>query len=173
MRRTAFASAGAALAAAVLVLSAVVALGSIPDNTGTIYGCYSKTTGMVRVIDQDAGATCRRSEKELNWNEQGPPGPSQLFVSLREEARTITVPPNTPEGVGVASACLAGEVVVGGGITARTAGLEQLTMLSVGPFFDGSRSGWGVDWYNDTSAPVTVQVTIGAECVPGTMTVAQ
>lgn len=53
-----------------------VAYASIPGAGGTISGCYSKLTGLLRVIDTDAGRRCLTGEQAVSWNQRGPAGPS-------------------------------------------------------------------------------------------------
>jgi hypothetical protein len=60
--------AGAALAAG------TVAFAAIPDNGGTIHGCYQKNVGNLRVIEPSAGDSCRPSEVEISWSQTGPRG---------------------------------------------------------------------------------------------------
>ncbi|MDX6639536.1 MAG: hypothetical protein QOF12_547 [Solirubrobacteraceae bacterium] len=49
-----------------------VALGAIPDSsTGLISGCFSNSTGALRVIDRQAGATCASGETSLQWSQRG------------------------------------------------------------------------------------------------------
>ena len=52
----------------------IEAIASIPDAHGVIHGCYSKSTGALRVIDS-AKHKCPRGTKALNWNQRGPRGP--------------------------------------------------------------------------------------------------
>lgn len=72
------------LAGSIVVGGAVVASASIPSAGGTIQGCYTNknllngslnTSGVLRVIDQGAGETCRSGETALSWNQTGPQGP--------------------------------------------------------------------------------------------------
>jgi hypothetical protein len=65
---------GLALALVFLLAAGGVAAAAIPASNGVITGCYSKTTGALRVIDAEAGATCAKSEKRVTWNQQGPRG---------------------------------------------------------------------------------------------------
>jgi hypothetical protein len=62
---------------ATLAVSATsLALAAIPDsNTGVITGCHNQLTGVLRVIDAQAGAKCLLGEKQLTWNQTGPQGP--------------------------------------------------------------------------------------------------
>jgi len=60
----------------VLVLSvAGLAFGSIPDNAGVIHGCYKMNSGKLRVVDSEAGQSCRNHETALDWSQIGPAGP--------------------------------------------------------------------------------------------------
>jgi hypothetical protein len=60
-----------ATTAAVLLGAGGLAWASIPDSgTGLIHGCYSTSTGALRVIDP-ATATCHTGEASLNWNAHG------------------------------------------------------------------------------------------------------
>ena len=60
----------------VIVLSvAGVAFGAIPDSDGVIHGCHLKMDGGLRVVDTEAGETCRNGETDLVWNQTGPQGP--------------------------------------------------------------------------------------------------
>jgi hypothetical protein len=66
-----------AVALAALVLAAGgVAFATIPDSDGTIHGCYGKSSGNLRVVE--SANDCRNNETALNWNQQGPPGPSSV-----------------------------------------------------------------------------------------------
>jgi len=64
---------GVGVAAAVTVGAGVV-LATIPDASGVIHACYTKSTAALRVID-DGVMTCKSGETELTWNVQGVPGP--------------------------------------------------------------------------------------------------
>jgi len=64
------------LAAVVLLVAlgaASFALASIPSSTGVINACYARD-GSIRLIDTDAGQSCRRRETLLSWNQRGPQG---------------------------------------------------------------------------------------------------
>src|SRR5688500_16691884 len=51
------------------------AYAAIPNSTtGKISACYNSTNGQLRVIDRQAGATCKNPEKLLEWNSEGAPG---------------------------------------------------------------------------------------------------
>jgi hypothetical protein len=88
-RRLAF----VAVQAIVLVLcSGMLVAASIPDSTtGVISACYTKSS--VRIIDAQAGETCKKGETLLPWNQRGPrgeqglPGPASL-TALQDTACT-------------------------------------------------------------------------------------
>src|SRR5262245_48023941 len=64
------------------VAGGAFAYASIPDSGGVIHGCYTPggtTAGKLRVINTDAGQSCKATANPLNWNQQGvqgPPGPA-------------------------------------------------------------------------------------------------
>ena len=68
---------------AVGTVAALVAGGTayatIPSSNGSVNGCYEKRTGILRVIDAEAGAKCLSIETPISWNQQGVqgnPGPA-------------------------------------------------------------------------------------------------
>jgi hypothetical protein len=82
-------------------MGAAVAVAAIPDEVGMIHGCV-KTSGDLRVIDSEAGQTCKRGETALNWNQRGP------ATSVR-----------TAAGFGPTTAgCDGGDPATGGGVSA-------------------------------------------------------
>lgn len=67
----------AALAA--LAGATSIALATIPGANGVISGCYNKASGLLRVVDAEAGESCGAAEQAIQWNQtgpQGPPGPA-------------------------------------------------------------------------------------------------
>ena len=64
----------AALAVAVLAGTGYAA---IPDGGGVIHGCYDKVGGQVRNFDSQTNTPkkCGLQEVQINWNQQGIPGP--------------------------------------------------------------------------------------------------
>jgi hypothetical protein len=54
------------------VIGAGVAYAAIPDSSGVIHGCYSKT-GALSVID--SSQTCGKGTTTLDWNQSGQQGP--------------------------------------------------------------------------------------------------
>ena len=59
--------------AGLMTAGVILVRATIPDPTGVIYGCYSKSGGL-RVID-NAVAACNPNETQLTWNQTGPAGP--------------------------------------------------------------------------------------------------
>jgi hypothetical protein len=55
---------------ALLVALGGVAFGSIPGPGGVVKGCYSKSTGSLRVIDSKKHCSTKH-ERTLSWNQQG------------------------------------------------------------------------------------------------------
>jgi hypothetical protein len=58
------------LATAMLAGAAGIALATIPGATGVINGCYEKRTGLLRVIDAEAGKKCTQWETPISWSQQ-------------------------------------------------------------------------------------------------------
>ena len=88
-----------------------------------------------------------------------------LNVTLRESARTFALAPG--QTTIVASVCGSGEVVLGGSATAASVGVTQ-TWSSL--FYDGSFSGWAVEYRNDTTSPVSAYAQTAALCTAGALT---
>jgi len=61
-------------AALIVVGTSALALG-ILGGGGTIDACYEPTTGVVRLIDPEAGEACLTVERSISWNQAGPQGP--------------------------------------------------------------------------------------------------
>jgi len=69
----------AAATATAIVVTSSFAIAAIPNSsTKVITGCYLKTSGTLRVIDKQANKTCKTTEIELSWNQQGLTGNSGL-----------------------------------------------------------------------------------------------
>ena len=62
--------------AVVLVLSSgMIVSASIPDSQTDVFSaCLSKSTGAIRLIDAQAGETCKKGEALVQWNKTGPQG---------------------------------------------------------------------------------------------------
>jgi hypothetical protein len=76
----AFPKLAAATAVLALGVGAAAASGAIPSGSdGMIHGCYQKpgllaNPGDLRVIDKEAGQSCRSNETALPWNQKGAKG---------------------------------------------------------------------------------------------------
>jgi hypothetical protein len=62
------------LLAALAALLAGVAYATIPDADGQIDACADRGAGQLRVINAQAGATCKNSETPLSWSTVWPRG---------------------------------------------------------------------------------------------------
>jgi hypothetical protein len=113
MAVTAFWSRTTALIAIVaLFLVGGVAWAAIPGSNGVITGCRHNSTGALRVIDAEAGATCAGNETQLTWNQQGPQGPAGI-VGFYSRSSEQTVPGSSNQTIGMD--CLAGDIAVSAG----------------------------------------------------------
>jgi hypothetical protein len=67
---------GASALGAVVVLGAgaAMATATIPAEDGVIHGCFNKSGGQIRVIDESV-RDCDSNETELDWNVRGAAGP--------------------------------------------------------------------------------------------------
>jgi hypothetical protein len=61
-------------AAAICVIIGGIVYATIPDASGVIHACYSKSTSAIRIID-DSVTNCKSGETSLQWNVAGPIGP--------------------------------------------------------------------------------------------------
>jgi hypothetical protein len=87
-----------------------VAWASIPGSSGIIDGCYSKTTGAVRVIVR-GGRHCSRSEAPLSWGQNGGSG-----QAVRQNFVSFPVGQSPPGIERVSVSCGTGYVATGGGL---------------------------------------------------------
>jgi len=88
-----------------------------------------------------------------------------LNVVLRETSRTFALAPG--QTTIVAAACAGGETVVGGSPTAAS---TNVTQTGSSLFYDGTLSGWAVEYRNGGAATVSAYAQTGALCTPGTLT---
>ena len=67
-----------------------VAVAQIPSTDGTVTACMIKPGGTIRLIDAEAGATCKKGEQLVSWNSQGQPGADGVsgYVSVDREVIT-------------------------------------------------------------------------------------
>jgi hypothetical protein len=57
---------------ALVVACGGLAVAAVPGPSGVIRGCYSRSTGALRVLRK--ATKCKHGERPLSWNQQGPPG---------------------------------------------------------------------------------------------------
>jgi hypothetical protein len=70
-----YANVMATVAAFAAIAGGTFAIAAIPDRQGRINSCYvkkGKKKGQVRLL---ASGKCKRSERQVSWNRQGPTGP--------------------------------------------------------------------------------------------------
>jgi hypothetical protein len=155
-------------AVVLVLLSSAVALAAIPSAEGTIHGCRDNRSGVLRVIDAEAGQTCTTKETALTWNQQGQPGPigpagpqgpagpaGQNGVSGHEvvfTAFTALANDRTTAAVG----CPSGKKVVGGGYT--TSGADADVEVTDSAPQHPHWTAWVVGVRNGTSANVFSQI---------------
>lgn len=91
------------------------AVSGIPGSDGQLHGCYSKSSGSLRLVK--SGKKCRKGEKAIAWSQrgargvagasgatgatgaggpQGPVGPSDAFAASRVDGPAISVTADTP-----------------------------------------------------------------------------
>jgi len=54
-------------ACACVAIAAGIGYAAIPDGGGVISACYVKKTGELRVVDAEADASCRKTERAISW----------------------------------------------------------------------------------------------------------
>jgi hypothetical protein len=144
-----------ALGGLLAVAGVGVASGSIPSSSdGVIHGCYQKpgllaNPGAVRVIDEEAGDTCRNDETAFQWNSKGvkgdtgpegprgktgpegpagPQGPSGVVSGRQTVTFTRTVAGSGNNAIATA-VCPAGKAALTGGArVGEGPSLARLTM---------------------------------------------
>lgn len=114
-----------------------VAHAAIPGSGGMISGCYQKAQGQLRVIDAEAGDSCRASEQALSWGQQGPqgaqgvpgpagpqgpagpkgdPGSTPTLSLYRVSGPSVTIPAGAVRGL--FAHCNGSDLATGGGFNA-------------------------------------------------------
>lgn len=88
-----------AVSAGILAVAGGVAYATIPNSTtAVISGCYGKTTGLLRVIDAQAGKKCTILEVPISWNQKGEPGDDGLPGADGEDGTDGAQGPPGPQG---------------------------------------------------------------------------
>jgi hypothetical protein len=73
-----------------LVAAVGVAAGAIPDSGGTINACYTKTGGILRVVDTDKNQHCISAvENQISWGQRGPQGEPGPAGTTGQDAKTV------------------------------------------------------------------------------------
>ncbi len=173
-RRLVLGAAGAVVVGAVGVSAAYA---SIPDQ-GVYTGCYNVRTGALRVVDPAKQQCNTTSEKQITWNQQGPPGPPGETGAagpagadaLAQVSYAKGSPVDVPPGAWIqfdAKCDGLNEVAISGGVRGAMATGWRLVYTS--PGYNTVR-----DWHfggvntGDTTATVTPYAT----CVPGAASLA-
>ena len=140
-----------------------IAYASIPDSAGVIHGCYGKSNGQLRVIDE--GQSCKNNETALDWNEQGPQGlqgpqggkgdkgdkgDAGRGIGTQYERFVSTVVQPGASGF-VDAQCDSGDLLLSGGFAAT----PNLAVTSSVPerIAGGGFVGWSTDGINTATTP--------------------
>jgi hypothetical protein len=95
-----------------------------------------------------------------------PTPPPGLKVVLREYGRSFVLAPG--ETGGVSSVCLPGETVLSGSATNIPA---NVTLVYSSLAYDGTNSGWTIEYKNNGAEPANVYAATSALCTAGTLTI--
>ena len=90
---------------------------------------------------------------------------SGLQVVLREYGRDFVLAPG--ETGGVTSICLPGETVLSGSATSIP---PNATLVYSSLAYDGTHSGWTIEYKNNGTEPANVYAATSALCTAGTLT---
>ncbi|HEY5780332.1 MAG TPA: hypothetical protein VIT66_00485 [Lysobacter sp.] len=94
-----------------------------------------------------------------------PTSTSGLQVVLREYGRNFVLAPG--ETGGVTSVCLPGETVLSGSATSIP---PNATLVYSSLAYDGTNSGWTIEYKNNGAEPANVYAATSALCTAGTLT---
>lgn len=94
-------------------------------------------------------------------------GKRTLVVNRESGQKTVSLAPG--EIVGVVSGCKEGEAVVGGGLTGWSPIPDSVNLFNSSLYFDGTMSGWFVEWRNNGDSTAFFEATVSALCIPGKM----
>jgi hypothetical protein len=86
-------------ATAALAVAAGAGYAAIPSSNGTVNGCYERRTGLLRVIDKEAGKNCLAFENPIGWSVQGPPGAAGAAGTAGATGATGPAGPQGEQGV--------------------------------------------------------------------------
>jgi len=172
----------AGIAAIAVAASAGAAYAAIPGGDGVVHGCFTKSSGALRVIDASA-TTCKSGEGALNWDQQGTPGtPGPTGPKGDPGTPGPTGPKGDPGGLAgyqqvvarsgettdrfkqVIAECPAGKLAVGGGAEVRNLDGSFISIPEV--VLDGSFPPSPVRWVGQAHAVTptaedwTLEVTV-------------
>jgi hypothetical protein len=161
-----------ALGGLLAVAGVGVASGAIPSSSdGVIHGCYQKpgllaNPGAVRVIDAEAGQTCRNNETAFQWNSKGDPGPQgPAGVVTGREVRTVTqVSEGGNDNATALVRCPEGKVLLTGG-TRVSEGPKFARLTMNEPHPDGQ--GWRGQAVEVVATNLPWAITVTVICVDG------
>jgi hypothetical protein len=156
-------------AAALVVIAAGAGYAAIPASDGTISACKD-SRGTLKVIDAEAGQTCKADQRLLTWNQHGPAATSGREI--------ITSDNPQPDGAAFKTAhayCPAGKVSVGGGANAYAVNADGsygfahgIALAGSGPIDEvNGSSGWFAHArvVDPTTAEAAWKLTAYAICV--------
>jgi hypothetical protein len=103
---------------AAVIAGTGAALAAIPRHgTEVFHGCYSKTTGALRLIDPSAGQHCAPDELAVSWNQAGPTGATGATGPTITAAGTylavVFVVLENPSSSTISGGCSGGGEVIG------------------------------------------------------------
>lgn len=142
-----------ALVAVAAVAAAGIAYAAIPSGNGVISACKTKD-GAVKLIDKEAGQGCNSSQQLVEWNQQGPPGPTgqegPAGVAGEDgfSGYGVVTQAGAVAGGGtglVVATCSAGKKVLGGGWWAN----PQTHVLVARSRPNGTATAWEVSVLNE------------------------
>jgi hypothetical protein len=164
---------GAALA---LGLGGGIAIADIPSSgDGTITACMLTSSGTIRLIDAEAGTTCKKGEQKVEWNQQGVPGEDGedgTDALLAPIYRTTNVQQlqDDPDVKDYETQCDTGDIVLTGitSFNAIVPGTDDINNLSVfsgprTPTGPGDREGWRLRV--SALPPAVVNISVSARCL--------
>jgi hypothetical protein len=164
-----------AVAVAVMLVAGGVAYATIPDSNNVIHSCYTTKGGSLRVIDPGAGESCNLKESPLDWNAQGPTGPTGPagaqgqtgptgpagsqgpkgdqgpagISGLEQASRSVNL---APGGWIVTVDCPTGKLALSGGWD--SSGFDTFDVTVSNPYNDNS--GWSFVFVNKSSSTITI-----------------
>jgi hypothetical protein len=151
---------------AVLLVSAGIALASIPDADGSVQACYSNTSGQVRLVNKEP-TDCDAGETGISWSQTGPQGPAGPLGYV-----VVTGPASASDSAPTKSAavsCPSGKVVLGGGgVLSSSTSTNALAVTQSAASADGSK--WTVKAVELRAFSGSWSVKARAQCATATPT---